>query len=222
MMKQHLTILLILLLLPACASTTENPSARVAMETSFPATKESGFVGIDRGNDDGKGKLTEGSKLEKTIGAIDNLLGSGFDPSDIKAPGYKKAKYKSEIAKQFLLDELMGEAYDTYKEVTGKSWYPKRVAKGTKSNDPLLRKDRWLLKKGDALHDVLLSWARRAQWEMVWRADYEYPVRVGALFKGSFPKAVGDVLRNFENRTPRLYATFYKNRVVVFRNEEEK
>ncbi len=230
-MKRTFLTFPFLLLLAACA--TQEIAAPATPESelsSSPKQVESGFLGIDKGNYDGSvkslGEVPKGDK-GKGVSVLDKLLGSGFDPSGfdpnrISAPNYAGAKYKSKVSKQLLLEELMDSAYDAYTEVSGKRWYPKRVNRGVKSNDPLLRKDRWLLRQGQDLQDSFYSWGKRAQWQIVWRSDYAYPVRVGALFRGSFPNAVSEVLEKFEDRQPRLYATFYKNRVVVFRNEAQK
>ena len=213
------------LVLSACAAEQARVSdIGVLAQIELPKGVSSGFIGIDGGDYNRADKKNPqsgkaGAKANKAIFALDNLLGSGFDPNTIKAPDYKKAQYKSQLSKQFLLEELMDSAYDAYKEVSGKNWYPKRVAKATRSGDILLRGDRWLLRKGADLQDILTSWGRKAQWQIVWRSEYEYPVRIGAVFKGSFPKAVGDMLASFQDRDPKLYATFYKNRVVIFQNE---
>lgn len=217
-----LPTLLILILLPACVFTREKENASyqgVTTKLQVRQAAQEGFLGVDKAGYNSQELESEAKGATDKLSRLDDLLGQGFDPNDIKAPNYGKAKYKSGVAKEYLLDELMTEAYGAYKEVTGKKWYPKKSIQAKESNDPLLRKDRWLLKKNKSLHDILLSWARKAQWQMVWRSEYEYPVRVGTLFRGSFPKAVEDVLATLENRTPRLTATFYKNRVVVFSNE---
>ena len=192
----------------------------------------SGFADIDKGDYQPEVKAPIGKKktdrLDRALSRLDRLLGEGrdmygddFDPNQVKAPDYKKARYKRKVSNQILLEELMGAAYDAYKETTGKAWYPRRVKKGVKSGDPLLNPTWWQLTKGDSLHEALARWGRRANWKIVWQSDYQYPIEISAVFRGSFLKSVRRVLQLFESREPQLYATFYKNRVIVFQNGEE-
>lgn len=223
-MIRILILLIFVSFLPACVvPVTPNSGVNRDTQIKLIVEKKTGLIGIDDGGYKDKETLSaKNGKTTKTFGRLNKLLGSGFDPSVIKAPAYGKAKYKSKISKELLLDELMTNAYDAYKKVSGKRWRPKLTRKDFKSQDLLLRKDRWFLKSGESLRDVLFDWGRRANWKVVWQSDYEYPVKMGILFKGSFTRAIKDTLDSFKNRTPRLYATFYKNRVVVFRNENLK
>ena len=190
----------------------------------------SGFADIDKGDYQPKVKTParKSDQLDQALSRLDRLLGEArdrygddFDPNRIKAPDHKKARFKRDVANQILLEELMSAAYDAYKKTTGKAWYPRRVKKGVKSRDPLLKADWWQLTKGDSLHDALVKWGRRANWKIVWQSEYQYPIEVSAVFRGSFLKSVRRVLQLFETRDPKLYATFYKNRVIVLQNNQE-
>ena len=95
------------------------------------------------------------------------------------------------------------------------------------SRDPFIpigegeRKTRvWPVKEGDTLHSTFEKWGEQAEWKVIWRAAYEYPIEADAAFSGDFPEAVQQLLEALQDNNPPVYATFYKNRVAVIRNYE--
>lgn len=74
--------------------------------------------------------------------------------------------------------------------------------------------DSWTANRGDTLHDVLKDWAKRANIELTWQAEYDYPLQASVAFGGSFEEAVRALLAGFENATPQPFGTLHKNQVA--------
>ena len=223
-----IALFIILIALSACAS--------VDSSYDFDKTDISAKAGLEIINETGldEARLKEAGlaesnltkKQKKAIAQLKQMLKkeglldpSNFDPNKLKSPDFQKPIFKEQVKKQEILDELLSEAYESYKHVSGTNWYPKRAVKQKKSNDPRLDPNWWRLAQGRYLHDVLAEWGRRAQWRVIWRSDYQYPIASNASFRGDFPQVIQKVLKAFESREPTLYAAFYNNRVVIFHNQ---
>jgi hypothetical protein len=77
----------------------------------------------------------------------------------------------------------------------------------------------WMATAGDDLREVLATWAEQANWSIVWRSEYTYPLYASAVFDGAFTDAAQGLLQNFTQAHPPLRATFYKgNKVLVIEN----
>jgi hypothetical protein len=71
--------------------------------------------------------------------------------------------------------------------------------------------DGWTAEHGDTLHKVLSEWCRRANVELQWLAEYDYPVEASAHFSGSFEDAVRNLLAGFETARPQPIGELHSN-----------
>lgn len=74
--------------------------------------------------------------------------------------------------------------------------------------------DSWMATKGDTLHEVLKGWAKRANVELSWQAEYDFPLQASIAFGGTFEEAVRGLLSGFENATPQPVGTLHKNQIA--------
>jgi len=71
--------------------------------------------------------------------------------------------------------------------------------------------DTWTAARGDTLHKVLETWARRAHAEFEWSAEYDYPLQASVSFTGTFEDAVRSLLSGFEEAHPQPVAELHDN-----------
>lgn len=74
--------------------------------------------------------------------------------------------------------------------------------------------DSWTANKGDTLHEVLTGWSKRANIELSWQAEYDFPLQASASFGGTFEEAVRNLLAGFENAMPQPVGTLHNNQVA--------
>ncbi|WP_445374437.1 toxin co-regulated pilus biosynthesis Q family protein [Photorhabdus tasmaniensis] len=51
----------------------------------------------------------------------------------------------------------------------------------------------WTATPGQTLRDVTQAWASRSGYEVVWDASYDFPIRAGLHFKGTFIQAMSEL-----------------------------
>jgi len=71
--------------------------------------------------------------------------------------------------------------------------------------------DMWAAEKGQTLHEVLEKWCRRAQVELTWQSEYDYPLQANVSLNGSFEDAVRALLFGFEGARPQPIGQLHKN-----------
>jgi len=71
--------------------------------------------------------------------------------------------------------------------------------------------ERWEATRGDSLRKIIESWARRANVELNWMAEYDYPLQASASFSGTFEDAVRNLLTGFEDAHPQPIAELHEN-----------
>jgi hypothetical protein len=72
----------------------------------------------------------------------------------------------------------------------------------------------WNAERGDSLHKVLEEWARRANVEFNWLAEYDYPLQASVGYTGTFEDAVRNILTGFETAHPQPIAELHANPTV--------
>lgn len=74
--------------------------------------------------------------------------------------------------------------------------------------------DAWTAEKGDTLRQVLQNWGRRANIELSWQSEYDYPLQASVALSGSFEESVRALLIGFENAQPQPIAQLHNNLTV--------
>lgn len=74
--------------------------------------------------------------------------------------------------------------------------------------------DAWTANKGDTLQKVLETWARRANVELSWQAEFDFPMQASASFTGSFEVAVRSLLMGFQDAQPQPVGYLYNNQAA--------
>ncbi|MBL0690303.1 MAG: toxin co-regulated pilus biosynthesis Q family protein [Alphaproteobacteria bacterium] len=86
-------------------------------------------------------------------------------------------------------------------------------------NSNVSKIDVWIVNEGSTLHQVLVDWASRTGWEVIWRSAYEYPIMASAVFEGKFEDVSAALVRNFARAYPSPYGRFfYGNKVLLIYN----
>jgi hypothetical protein len=76
---------------------------------------------------------------------------------------------------------------------------------------PVAVAETWTASRGDMLHKVLDAWARQANVEIHWVAEYDYPIQATLTVTGSFEDAVRNLLSGFKDAQPQPVASLHKN-----------
>lgn len=74
--------------------------------------------------------------------------------------------------------------------------------------------DAWTANKGDTLHKVLEDWCRRANVELSWQAEYDYPLQASVSLTGSFEEVLRSLLQGFENARPQPIGHLHNNQLA--------
>lgn len=69
----------------------------------------------------------------------------------------------------------------------------------------------WTAERGQNLRKVLEDWSRRANVELNWLSEYDYPVQASVSLTGTFENAVRTLLVGFENARPQPIAELHSN-----------
>ncbi len=79
----------------------------------------------------------------------------------------------------------------------------------TSPNYPVV--ESWNASRGDMLRDVLEKWGRKANVEVNWQAEYDYPLQASIALTGSFEEAVRRLLQGFQDAQPQPTGHLYNN-----------
>ena len=71
--------------------------------------------------------------------------------------------------------------------------------------------DTWTANRGDTLRKVLEDWTHRANIELSWLAEYDYPIQASVVMTGSFEDAVRNLLTGFQEAKPQPFASLHNN-----------
>lgn len=71
--------------------------------------------------------------------------------------------------------------------------------------------DVWKAEPGEHLRSVVKRWCDRANVELVWSTEYDYPVQAGVSLTGSFEEAVRDLLSGFVDAKPQPFGRLHDN-----------
>jgi hypothetical protein len=71
--------------------------------------------------------------------------------------------------------------------------------------------DTWMADRGETLHQVLNTWSRRANVELSWQAEYDYPVQATVTITGTFEDAVRGILSGFQEAQPQPIGTLHSS-----------
>jgi len=69
----------------------------------------------------------------------------------------------------------------------------------------------WNAHKGQMLRAVLMDWGRRANVDISWQAEYDYPFQASISVMGSFEEVVRKLLSGFEDASPKPVGYLYNN-----------
>ncbi len=69
----------------------------------------------------------------------------------------------------------------------------------------------WEADRGDGLRKVMERWAHRANVELNWMSEYDYPLQASVRFTGTFEDAVRSLLTGFEGAHPQPVAELHSN-----------
>jgi hypothetical protein len=72
----------------------------------------------------------------------------------------------------------------------------------------------WTVNQGTSLQNALEDWCKRANVELSWQAEYDYPVQASVSLSGSFEEAVRALLAGFQEANPQPVGYLYNNQVA--------
>lgn len=71
--------------------------------------------------------------------------------------------------------------------------------------------DRWSADAGQTLRAVLEAWCQKAGVQLVWQAEYDYPLQASYATTSTFEDAVRNLLLGFQEAQPQPYASLHNN-----------
>jgi len=74
--------------------------------------------------------------------------------------------------------------------------------------------DSWSANRGDSLHKILEDWAHRANVELSWLAEYDYPLQASVSFNGTFQEAVRGILSGLQDAKPQPIGTLHASQTT--------
>ncbi len=74
--------------------------------------------------------------------------------------------------------------------------------------------DSWLASRGDTLRKVLEDWCRKANVEISWQAEYDYPLQTSISLEGTFEDVVRKLLIGFQEAQPQPVAELHSNQAA--------
>lgn len=69
----------------------------------------------------------------------------------------------------------------------------------------------WTANRGETLHKALETWCRRANIDLSWQAEYDFPIQATVTLTGSFEDAVRGLLVGFQEAQPQPTASLHNN-----------
>jgi hypothetical protein len=76
---------------------------------------------------------------------------------------------------------------------------------------PTARTETWVAERGRSLRDVVGEWCQRANVELVWSAEYDYPLQASLTFNGTFEEAVRGAIAAFTRARPQPFGKLHTN-----------
>ena len=73
----------------------------------------------------------------------------------------------------------------------------------------------WLAKTGATLRESVSEWGDKAGWQVVWSADYDYPILAQLTFEGSFIDAIVGVFRSYEKAERPLLVDVHESQKLI-------
>lgn len=72
----------------------------------------------------------------------------------------------------------------------------------------------WVAQKGRTLREILKEWSARANIDLTWQAEYDYPLQATIVSMGSFEKAVRQLLVGLQGAQPQPYGAMHRNQAA--------
>ena len=69
----------------------------------------------------------------------------------------------------------------------------------------------WRADKGRSLREVLQEWSARSGAELVWSAEYDFPLKASVEVRGSYEDAVRQLIGAFESAQPQPIGRLHDN-----------
>ena len=162
---------------------------------------------VPYGDDDYRAKVRSGSYADNIMGNNGALVFGG-QSEDSNSHGVEVVESGFELVED-----------DGYKPVVPSSpSLPGAIHIGVDEEvvDSVLASDVWEIFAGTTLEDVLMEWADRAGWTVVWNSDYSYPISASAQFRGSFVEVTAKLIRSMARAEPPVRGRYFKgNNVLV-------
>jgi len=69
----------------------------------------------------------------------------------------------------------------------------------------------WAANRGDSLRTVLEDWSKRANVQVTWQAEYDYPLQASVNLSGSYQDVVRRLLMGFQDAQPQPIAALHES-----------
>ena len=79
----------------------------------------------------------------------------------------------------------------------------------------LQRPPTWVAKAGATLKESVSAWGEKAGWQIVWRAEFDYPILAQLTFDGAFIDAVTGIFRSYEKAERPLLADVHEAQKLI-------
>ncbi|OCQ53409.1 Toxin co-regulated pilus biosynthesis protein Q [Photorhabdus australis subsp. thailandensis] len=73
----------------------------------------------------------------------------------------------------------------------------------------------WIATPGQTLRDVTQEWANKSGYQVVWDASYDFPIRAGLRFNGSFIHAVSELFEAYAMANRPFTVDIYQEQRLV-------
>jgi len=87
---------------------------------------------------------------------------------------------------------------------------PATAVAAAKVPPPPPPKPQWVAKPGSTLKTSVQEWGKKAGWDVVWNADYDYPIKASLTFEGSFLDAITTLFRSYEKAEKPFWVDVYQ------------
>lgn len=98
-------------------------------------------------------------------------------------------------------------------------WDKRHLYVGTKqsANRPdVERKTVWTARAGSTLRESIQAWSTQAGWQLVWGADFDYPIVASLSFEGTFTDALIGMFRSYEQAEKPLLVDVHQPQRVIY------
>lgn len=73
----------------------------------------------------------------------------------------------------------------------------------------------WVAKAGATLRESVSAWSEKAGWQIVWRADFDYPILAQLTFNGVFIDAITGLFRSYEKAERPLLVDVHETQKLI-------